>query len=43
MPKVKIGERRKTAMEKLEEVMEIVDSKLLDPYEDDHAMILLKK
>lgn len=30
-------------MEKLEEVMEIIDSKLLDPYEDDHAMILLKK
>lgn len=29
-------------MEKLEEKMEIVDSKLLDPYEDDHAMILLK-
>lgn len=30
-------------MEKLEETMEIIDSKLLDPYEDDHAMILLKK
>lgn len=29
-------------MEKLEEKMEIVDSKLLDPYEDDHAMVLLK-
>lgn len=29
-------------MEKLEEEMEIVDSKLLDPYEKDHAMILLK-
>lgn len=29
-------------MEKLEEEMEIIDSKLLDPYEEDHAMILLK-
>ncbi len=29
-------------MEKLEEKMEIVDSKLLDPYEEDHAMVLLK-
>ncbi|KXA95770.1 hypothetical protein AKJ65_00705 [candidate division MSBL1 archaeon SCGC-AAA259E19] len=29
-------------MEKLEEEMEIVDSKLLDPYEEDHAMVLLK-
>lgn len=30
-------------MEKLEEEMEIIDSKLLDPYEEDHAMILLKQ
>lgn len=29
-------------MEKLEKEMEIVDSKLLDPYEEDHAMLLLK-
>ncbi len=29
-------------IEKLEEKMEIVDSKLLDPYEEDHAMVLLK-
>lgn len=28
-------------MEKLEEEMEIVDSKLLDPYAEDHAMVLL--
>lgn len=30
-------------MEKLEEEMEILDSKLLDPYEEDHAMILLNE
>ncbi len=30
-------------MEKLEEEMEIVESKLLDPYEEDHALILLRK
>lgn len=29
-------------MEKLEEKTEIIESKLLDPYEDDHAMVLLK-
>lgn len=29
-------------MEKMEEKMEVIDSKLLDPYEEDHAMILLK-
>lgn len=29
-------------MEKLEEKMEIVDSKFLDPYEEDHAMVLLQ-
>lgn len=33
----------KTEMKKLEEKMKIVDSKLLDPYEEDHAMILLEK
>ncbi|KXB08162.1 hypothetical protein AKJ58_00745 [candidate division MSBL1 archaeon SCGC-AAA385D11] len=30
-------------IERLERKMEILDSKLLDPYEEDHAMILLKK
>ncbi len=30
-------------MAKLEEKMEIVDSKLLEPYEEDHVMVLLKK
>lgn len=30
-------------MEKLEEKMEILGSKLLDPYEEDHAMILLNQ
>ncbi|KXA90323.1 hypothetical protein AKJ61_00990 [candidate division MSBL1 archaeon SCGC-AAA259B11] len=29
-------------MEKLEKKVEIVDSQLLDPYEEDHAMILIK-
>lgn len=30
-------------MERLEKEMEILDSKLLDPYEEDHAMVLLRK
>lgn len=30
-------------MEKLEKEMEIVDAKILDPYERDHAMFILKK
>jgi fibrillarin-like pre-rRNA processing protein len=30
-------------MEKLEEKLEIIDAKLLDPYEKDHAMLLLRK
>lgn len=30
-------------MEKLEKEMEIIDAKILDPYEKDHAMILLRK
>ncbi|KXB02520.1 hypothetical protein AKJ35_00090 [candidate division MSBL1 archaeon SCGC-AAA833F18] len=30
-------------MEKLEEELEILDSKLLDPYAKDHAMLLLQK
>lgn len=30
-------------MEKLEEELEIIDSKLLDPYAKDHAMLLLRK
>lgn len=30
-------------IEKLEKEMEIVDSKILDPYEKDHAMLVLKK
>jgi fibrillarin-like pre-rRNA processing protein len=30
-------------MEKLEKEMEIIDTKILDPYEKDHAMILLRK
>ncbi len=30
-------------MEKLEKEMEIVDAKILDPYEKDHAMFLLQK
>ncbi|KXB05166.1 hypothetical protein AKJ50_01655 [candidate division MSBL1 archaeon SCGC-AAA382A13] len=29
-------------MEKLEKEMDIIESKLLDPYEEDHAMILMK-
>lgn len=30
-------------MEKLEREMEIIDAKILDPYEKDHAMFVLKK
>lgn len=30
-------------IERLEKEMKIIDSKLLDPYEEDHAMILLEK
>ncbi len=30
-------------MEKLEKEMEIIDAKILDPYEKDHAMIVLQK
>lgn len=30
-------------MEKLEKEMEIVDAKILDPYEKDHAMLVLRK
>lgn len=30
-------------MEKLEKEMEIVDTKILDPYEKDHAMFILRK
>jgi len=30
-------------MEKLEKEMEIIDAKILDPYEKDHAMFLLRK
>lgn len=30
-------------MDKLEEEMKILDSKLLDPYEEDHIMLLLEK
>lgn len=30
-------------IKKLEKEMEIIDSKLLDPYEEDHAIVLLKK
>ncbi len=32
-----------TEMKKLEKELEIVDSKLIDPYSQDHAMILLQK
>ncbi len=32
-----------TEMKKLEKELEIVDSKLIDPYSQDHAMILLRK
>ncbi|KUO41870.1 MAG: fibrillarin-like rRNA/tRNA 2'-O-methyltransferase [Candidatus Hadarchaeaceae archaeon] len=30
-------------MEKLEEELEVVDAKILDPYEKDHAMLVLRK
>ncbi|MFQ6130102.1 MAG: fibrillarin-like rRNA/tRNA 2'-O-methyltransferase [Candidatus Hadarchaeaceae archaeon] len=30
-------------MEKLEEELEIIDAKILDPYEKDHAMLVLRK
>jgi len=30
-------------MEKLEEELEIIDAKVLDPYEKDHAMLVLRK
>ncbi|MDI6643018.1 MAG: fibrillarin-like rRNA/tRNA 2'-O-methyltransferase [Candidatus Hodarchaeaceae archaeon] len=30
-------------MEKLEKEMEIIDAKILDPYEKDHAMLVLRK
>ena len=30
-------------MEKLEKEMEVIDAKILDPYEKDHAMIVLRK
>lgn len=33
----------RSEMEKLEKEMEILDSRLLDPYAKDHAMLLLKK
>lgn len=33
----------KDEMEKLEEELEIIDAKILDPYEKDHAMLVLRK
>jgi fibrillarin-like pre-rRNA processing protein len=30
-------------MEKIEKEMEIIDTKILDPYEKDHAMLVLRK
>ncbi|MGQ9788447.1 MAG: fibrillarin-like rRNA/tRNA 2'-O-methyltransferase [Candidatus Hadarchaeaceae archaeon] len=37
------GEIFRNEMERLEKEMEIVDAKILDPYEKDHAMIILRK